>query len=61
VRFTIPNIGPADACLFKVLVQAAPGLAQQGMVNIASFASGVMTSGISLYHLVEIALFLIAQ
>lgn len=28
------------------MIQAAPGLAQQGMVNIASLASGVMTSRI---------------
>jgi hypothetical protein len=61
VRFTIFNIGPADACLFKVLVQADPGLVQQGMVNIASLASGVMTSRISLYHLVGIALIHIVE
>ncbi|HDK26048.1 MAG TPA: hypothetical protein ENG48_03000 [Candidatus Atribacteria bacterium] len=44
VTFTISNISPADACSFKVLVQADPGLAQQGIVNIASLASGVTTS-----------------
>ena len=44
--FTISNIGPTDACSFKVLVQADPGLAQQGIVNIASLASGVIISRI---------------
>lgn len=46
VTFTISNIGPTDACSFKVLVQADPGLAQQGIVNIAGLASGVTTSRI---------------
>lgn len=40
VTFTIANTGPVDAGSFKVLVQADPGLAQQGTVNIASLASG---------------------
>jgi subtilase family serine protease len=44
VTFTIANVGVADAGPFKVLVQADPGLAQQGIVNIASLASGATTT-----------------
>lgn len=44
VTFTISNTGPADAGPFKVLVQADPGLAQQGIVNITSLASGATTT-----------------
>ena len=46
LTFTISNIGPADPYSFEVLVQADPGLAQQGIVNIASLASGVIISRI---------------
>ncbi len=44
VTFTIANTGPVDAGAFKVLVQADPGLAQQGTVNVASLAAGATTT-----------------
>lgn len=46
VTFNISNIGPADACSFKILVQADSGLAKQGIINITGLASGVITSRI---------------
>ncbi len=44
VTFTIANTGTVDAGPFKVLVQADPGLAQQGTVNVASLAAGATTT-----------------
>lgn len=44
VTFTIANIGAADAGPFKVLVRAAPGLAQQGTISVASLAVGATTT-----------------
>ena len=40
VTFTIANIGEVDAGSFKVLVQADPGLAQQGTVSVVSLSAG---------------------
>lgn len=44
VTFTIANTGTVDAGPFKVLVQADPGLAQQGTVNVAGLAAGATTT-----------------
>jgi subtilase family serine protease len=44
VTFTIANTGSADAGPFKVLVQADPGLAQQGTVSVVSLAAGATTT-----------------
>jgi len=44
VTFTIANIGPVDAGSFKVLVQADPGLAQQGTVSVVSLSAGATTT-----------------
>jgi len=44
VTFTIANTGTVDAGPFKVLVQADPGLAQQGTVSVVSLATGATTT-----------------
>ncbi len=44
VTFTIANTGTADAGPFKILVQADPGLAQQGTVSVVSLAAGATTT-----------------
>ncbi len=44
VTFTIANIGSGDAGLFKVLVRADPGLAQQGTVSVSGLAAGATTT-----------------
>ena len=44
VTFTIANTGTVDAGPFKVLVQADPGLAQQGTVSVVSLAAGATTT-----------------
>lgn len=44
VTFTIANTGSVDAGAFKVLVQADPGLAQQGTVSVVSLAAGATTT-----------------
>jgi len=44
VTFTIANTGSVDAGPFKVLVQADPGLAQQGTLSVVSLAAGATTT-----------------
>ncbi len=44
VTVTIANIGVVDAGPFKVLVQADPGLAQQGTVSVSGLAAGATTT-----------------
>jgi len=44
VTVTIVNTGSVDAGPFKVLVQADPGLAQQGTISVSGLAAGANTT-----------------